>query len=84
MPEEPALIVDPEELEPYDEPYIESDNELVVIYDPRRVIPYASDRKNFRAVEASLEHAKKKSAARKNLTSCAPSFHCWNSKASFL
>ena len=65
MPEEPALIVDPEELEPYDEPYIESDNELVVIYDPRRVIPYASDRKNFRAVEASLEHAKKKSATRK-------------------
>ena len=62
VPEDPPLIVDVKELEPYNEPYIESDNELIVIYDPKKVIPYASDKKNFKAIKASLEYAQQKSA----------------------
>ena len=63
IPEDPPLIVDVKELEPYNEPYIESDNEVVVIYDPKKVIPYASDKKNFKSIKASIEYAKTKSAA---------------------
>ena len=63
IPEDPPLIVDLKELEPYNEPYIESDNELIVIYDPKKVIPYASDKKNFKALRASLDYAQEKSAA---------------------
>ena len=61
LPEDPPLIVDLKELEPYNDPYIESENELIVIYDPKKVIPYASDKKNFRALRASLDYAKPKS-----------------------
>ena len=63
VPEDPPLIVDLKELEPYSDPYIESENELIVIYDPKKVIPYASDKKNFKSLRASLDYAKPKSGA---------------------
>lgn len=62
VPPPPPLIVEDEDFaRSYDEPYIQSDK-LVVILDPKKVVNYGSNRRNFEAIEAKIERERKKSS----------------------
>lgn len=66
-PEPQPIDVTIDELKLYNEPYIETDGELIVIYDPMKIVPYAVDKKNFLATEAAIKRSKIQSETEKKL-----------------
>ena len=64
-PKPAPIEVSLEELKLYDEPYITSDNELIVVHAPMKIVPYAMDKKNFLATEAAIKKSKAQSAISK-------------------
>jgi len=66
-PQPAPIDVRLEELKLYDEPYIPSDNELIVVHDPMKIVPYAMDKKNFIATEAAIKKSKKQTAISKKI-----------------
>ncbi len=64
-PEPQPIEVTLDELKLYNEPYIEADNELIVIHDPMKIVPYAVDKKNFLATEAAIKKSKIQSETEK-------------------
>lgn len=66
-PQPAPIEVSLEELKLYDEPYISTDNELIVVHDPMKIVPYAMDKKNFTATEAAIKKSKTQTAVSKKI-----------------